>query len=131
MKHAVIMHWKKSQTVCGLSFNPFNVLKGQHFIQRYLDEMQTIDCEVCRQKVIDLRSKTREGGRCVLVDEIDGVITASPRNPKYLPDSDWVMEKRREYMNSPQYEAHRKLAAMRAEIEAELLNSLFKNSSKK
>lgn len=69
MKHAVIIN-HNFHTACKITF-PGTALKGETFKHRPLTEIESIDCQVCREKVIYLRNKTvyhHRGGRCIIID---------------------------------------------------------------
>lgn len=71
MKHAVIMKRNMFKTVCDISFHG-HLLKGKKCEHRTLAEINTIECPICREKVISLRSKRSvfgiPGGRCIIID---------------------------------------------------------------
>lgn len=69
MKHAVIIN-HNFNTACKTSFSGL-VLKDKTFEHRPLAEIETIECQVCREKVIYLKTKTvyhHRGGRCIIID---------------------------------------------------------------
>jgi hypothetical protein len=58
-------------TVCGIRFHGL-LLKGKTFEHRKASDMETVDCLVCREKVLTLqqlaRNRGERGGRCVFMD---------------------------------------------------------------
>lgn len=70
MIHAVIMRPDKFKTACEVRFVGTK-LKGKRFKHLTKDELQSIDCEICKNKVIKLinnRSAMLQGGRSILLD---------------------------------------------------------------
>jgi hypothetical protein len=54
MKHCVLMKVNKTKTACGIVFNAFVHLKGQKFERHNREEIESIDCISCREKLIKL-----------------------------------------------------------------------------
>ena len=74
MLHAVIMTHDKFKTACSIRFQG-SLLKDKIFAHRTASEVQNIECDICREKVLSLRAKRdpfgRVGGRCVILN-LDG-----------------------------------------------------------
>jgi hypothetical protein len=58
-------------TVCGIRFHGL-MLKGKTFEYRTAADLESVDCIVCREKIIALKEKGRQrgerSGRCVFID---------------------------------------------------------------
>jgi hypothetical protein len=58
-------------TVCGIRFHGL-LLKGKTFEYRTNADLETVDCLICREKVLALkqlaRNRGERGGRCVYMD---------------------------------------------------------------
>jgi len=70
MLHAVIMRPDKFKTACEIRFIGM-LLKGKKFKHLTREELDSIQCDICKEKVISLRSKTGgmfQGGRSILID---------------------------------------------------------------
>lgn len=71
MLHAVIMTHDKFKTVCSIRFHG-TLLKGKKFVHQTAADVQNIECDICREKVLSLRAKCdpfgRIGGRCVILN---------------------------------------------------------------
>jgi hypothetical protein len=89
MRHSIIMKQNKFITVCGLIFHG-PLLKGKVFKHRTSEEIESIDCQICREKIISLRSKVSNmgvrGGRCALIDlDSTGLSTSTPSKGAVSP----------------------------------------------
>lgn len=71
MKHVVILKRNMFKTPCNLTFDG-HLLKGKRCEHKTVAEIETIECPVCREKVLFLRAKRspfgQPGGRCIIID---------------------------------------------------------------
>lgn len=73
MIHAVIMTRDKFKTACGTRFHG-TLLKGKTFHHLTVEELNSIQCDTCRNKVTELRNKPvylHRGGRSILIDLLE------------------------------------------------------------